>query len=187
MVNQQHRRVPTNIKLLLDFGPLAAFFVGYQCGGIVWGTGLLVAATLSSLVATYILERRVALAPLISGVLVTGFGVLTILLHDERFIKIKPTIINLLFAVILLVGAYGFKRGLLRHVLDMAIQLTDEGWVALSRRWGFFFLFLALLNEVIWRSFSTDFWVNFKVFGMFTLTMLFAVAQVKFVERFQVK
>ena len=173
-------------KLILDFAPLAVFFVGYKLGGVMVATACLVAATVICLAVIYAVERKLALAPLITGVTVAVFGLLTLWLNDERFIKIKPTLINALFASILLIGVYGFKRGLLNHILGLAVQMTDEGWRVLSRRWGFFFLFLAGLNEFIWRNFPTEFWVDFKVFGMFTLTMAFAISQYKLIERYKV-
>ena len=145
------------------------------------------AATLLSLAITYLCEKRIAMAPLISGAVVAVFGGLTIALNDELFIKVKPTLINSLFASILLVGAYVFKRGMLKYILQMAFTITDEGWRALSVRWGYFFLFLAVLNEIIWRNFSTDFWVSFKVFGMFTLTIMFALSQFRLVGKYEVK
>lgn len=180
------RRLSGNTKLVLDFAPLAVFFVAYRLADIMTATIALVVATAVSLAIIYATERKIALAPLISGVLVAVMGALTILLDDETFIKIKPTLLNLLFAAVLLAGAYGFKKGLLKYVLDVAISLSDAGWVLLSKRWGFFFTFLAGLNEVIWRSFPTEFWVNFKVFGMFTLTILFALAQWKLIEKYSV-
>ena len=178
------RQLPASSKLLLDFAPLGVFFLGYKVGDLMAATIGLIVATALSLAIIYAVERKIALAPLISGVLVALLGGLTLLLNDDLFIKVKPTLLNLLFASVLLVGVYGFKRGLLRYVLEVAVSLTDAGWLKLSRRWGFFFLFLAALNEVIWRSFPTEFWVNFKVFGMFTLTMLFALSQWKLLERY---
>lgn len=185
MVNPPHRHLPPNVKLALDFAPLAAFFLGYKFFGLMGATGFLIVATIVSLSVTYVVESKLAMAPLVSGVLVAVLGALTLWLDDERFIKIKPTLVNMLFALTLLIGVYGFRKGLLRHLLDVAFQLTDEGWIVLSRRWGFFFLFLAALNEIIWRNFTTEFWVNFKVFGMFTLTIAFAISQVKLVEKYR--
>ncbi len=179
------QKLPPNVKLALDFTPLAVFFVAYKLEGVMAATIALMVATTLSIAIIYLKERTIALAPLITGGVVLVMGVLTVLLKDEQFIKIKPTIVNLAFATILLGGVVIGKRGLLKYVLDVAFQLTDEGWRMLSARWGFFFLFLAGLNEFIWRSFSTDFWVNFKVFGMFTLTIIFAVSQMKLVERFK--
>ena len=180
------KELSPNQRLLLDLAPLAAFFIAYRMGGLIWATGILVAATMLSLAITYLFEKRIAMAPLISGALVAVFGGLTIALNDELFIKMKPTLINSLFALVLLVGAYVFKRGMLKYILQMAFSITDEGWRVLSVRWGYFFLFLAVLNEIIWRNFSTDFWVSFKVFGMFTLTIAFAVSQFRLVKRYEV-
>ena len=179
------RTLPSSVKLTLDFAPLAVFFMGYRWGNLMIATAGLLVATIVCLAIIYAVERKLALAPLITGVTVMVFGLLTLWLNDERFIKIKPTLINSLFAAILLGGVYIYKRGLLNHILGLAVQMTDLGWITLSRRWGFFFLFLAGLNEVIWRNFSTEFWVDFKVFGMFTLTILFAMSQYKLIERYK--
>ena len=180
------RRLSANTKLLLDFAPLGIFFAAYKFADIMTATIALVVATAVSLAIIYVVERKIAMAPLISGVLVAVMGGLTIALDDEVFIKIKPTLLNLAFAATLLGGVFLFKKGLLKYVLDVAITLSDAGWMLLSKRWGFFFLFLAGLNEVIWRSFPTEFWVNFKVFGMFTLTIAFAFSQWKLIERYSV-
>ena len=179
------RKLPANAKLALDFAPLAVFFVAYKLGGVMAATVALMVATSISTGVIYAVERKIALAPLITGGVVMVMGGLTIALKDPAFIKIKPTIVNLTFAAILLGGVFIGKRGLLKYVLDVAFQLTDEGWRILSKRWGFFFVFLAILNECIWRNFSEDFWVNFKVFGMFTLTIVFAVSQVKVLEKYK--
>jgi len=180
------KALSAQLRLVLDLAPLAVFFIAYRLADLIWATALLIAATLVSLAITYVCEKRIALAPLISGALVAVFGGLTIALNDELFIKMKPTLINSLFALILLVGAYVFKRGLLKYILQLAFTLTDEGWRVLSVRWGYFFLFLAVLNEIIWRSFSTDFWVSFKVFGMFTLTIMFAMSQFRLISKYEV-
>ena len=178
-------RLPAFAKLALDFAPLLVFFVAFRLAGVMVATVALIVATLVSMVVIYVCERKIALAPLISGVLVTVLDGLSIALHNDQFIKMKPTLVNLVFAVTLLTGALIFKRGLLKYVLDMAFHLTEEGWIILSRRWGFFFVFLAGLNEFIWRHYPTEFWVNFKVFGMFTLTMLFAASQLRLVEKYK--
>lgn len=182
---QMNRKLPANVKLLLDFAPLAVFFVAFKLGGVMAATMALMVATSISIGVIYAVERKLALAPLISGGVVLVMGGLSLALKDEQFIKLKPTLVNLAFAAILLGGVVIGKRGLLKYVLDVAFSLTDEGWLILSRRWGFFFLFLAALNEVIWRNFPTDFWVNFKVFGMFTLTIAFAVSQFRLVEKYK--
>ena len=179
------RKLPANAKLALDFAPLAVFFVAYKLGGVMAATASVMIATTLSIGIIYAIERKLALAPLITGVVVLVMGGLTLLLQDPFFFKIKPTIVNLAFAAILLGGVFIGKRGLLKYVLDVAFQLTDEGWRILSKRWGFFFVFLAILNECIWRNFSEAFWVNFKVFGMFTLTIVFAVSQVRVLEKYK--
>ncbi|MDX2095751.1 MAG: septation protein A [Alphaproteobacteria bacterium] len=173
------------VKLILDFAPLAVFFAAFKLGDVLSATLALMVATAFSIAVIYAVERKLALAPLISGGLVMVLGGLSVAFHNEQFIKMKPTVVNLVFAAILLGGVLIYKRGLLKYVLDMAFTLTDEGWRVLSRRWGFFFLFLAALNETIWRNFSTEFWVNFKVFGMFTLTIAFAISQFRVVERYK--
>ncbi|MFZ4541234.1 MAG: septation protein A [Rickettsiales bacterium] len=174
-----------NLKLALDFAPLAVFFIVFKLSGVMAATIALMVATCISISIIYVKERKLALAPLISGGVVMVMGGLSIALNDEHFIKIKPTIVNLCFSAILLGGVVFYRKGLLKHVLDVAFSLTEQGWLVLSRRWGFFFLFLACLNEGIWRSFSTEFWVNFKVFGMFTLTIAFAVSQLSLVDKYQ--
>lgn len=172
----------SNLRFTLDFSPLLGFFLAYRTAGLLAATATLIALTVVSLVVTYVYERRVAIMPLVSGILVALLGGLTLYLHDDYFIKIKPTLVNLLFASILLGGLY-FKKPMFKHVLGHAMELTDEGWASLSLRWGFFFVFLAGLNEAIWRNFPTDFWVNFKVFGMFSMTMLFTLLQIPLIKK----
>lgn len=174
-----------NLRLFLDFGPLAGFFLAYRLGGVLAATATLMALTIVTLAVTYMLEKRIALMPLVSGVMVAVMGGLTLYLQDEFFIKIKPTLMNLLFATALLGGVMSDKP-LVKYVLGHAMQLEEEGWRKLSVRWGVFFIFLAGLNELIWRNFSTDFWVNFKVFGMFTLTLAFTALQLPLVKRYWV-
>jgi len=176
----------SGLRLLLDLGPLAVFFIAYRLGGLMAATAALIVATLLSLAVTYLKERKVAVMPLVTAVAVLIFGGLTLILQDELFIKMKPTFVNLLFAAVLL-GGLACGRPLLRYLLEHAVHLTDQGWRILSLRWGVFFLFLAGLNELIWRSFSTEFWVNFKVFGMLTLTLLFTFAQVPLIQRHLVR
>ena len=170
------------VKLALDLGPLLVFFLAYRSAGLLAATAALIVFTLISLAITYAYEKRIAMMPLVSAIMVTIFGGLTLILHDELFIKMKPTIVNLLFSAVLLGGLY-FKKPMLKYLLGEAIQLSAEGWFKLSRNWGLYFIFLAALNEVIWRHFSTDFWVNFKVFGMFTCTMLFTLSQIPLMKK----
>ena len=171
------------IRFILDMGPLLVFFLIYRFYGLIPATGALIGMTLVSLAITYAVEKKISPMPLASGIAVAFFGGLTIWLDDELFIKMKPTLINLLFAAILL-GGLLFNKAMLKYVLQTAIQLSEEGWKKLSFRWGIFFIFLALLNEIVWRNSTTDFWVNFKVFGMFTLTMAFMMAQLPLIKKY---
>jgi intracellular septation protein len=164
------------LKLLVEVGPLVVFFVMNARAGIFWGTGGFMVAIVISLIASRILFGRVPVMPLVTGVFVLVFGGLTLWLQDEQFIKIKPTLVNALFAGALFTGLL-VGRSLLKIVFGEVFRLTDEGWRKLTLRWAFFFTFLAVLNEVVWRSFSTDVWVSFKVFGIMPLTMIFAIAQ----------
>jgi intracellular septation protein len=171
-----------NLRFALDMGPLLVFFLAYRFAGLMAATASLIAFTAISLAITYALEKRISPMPLVSGVAVAIFGGMTLWLNNDLFIKMKPTLVNLLFASILLGGVF-FKRPMLKYVLQSAVPLREEAWFILSKRWGLFFIFLAALNEVIWRNFSTDFWVNFKVFGMFSCTMLFMLSQVPLMKK----
>lgn len=172
------------LKLFLDVGPIAAFFLAYKFSGVFTATAAIMVLTIFSLLITYWIEKKIAVMPLVSGLVIAMFGTLTLLLQDDVFIKMKPTLVNLIFAVLLL-GGMCFKKTLLKYALDSALSLSDEGWRILSLRWGLFFILLAGLNEFIWRNFSTDFWVNFKVFGMFILTVLFTFLQLPLIKKHQ--
>lgn len=169
-------------KLLVEAGPLAIFFIANGWAGIFWATGLFMAASLAALAFSYFKTGRLALMPLIGAGFVAVFGALTLWLHDDVFIKIKVTLVNLLFGSALL-AALLLNRPLLKHVLGESLPLTDDGWRKLTLRWAIFFFAVAALNEIVWRSFSTGFWVNFKVFGLLPLTFLFAIAQVPLMQR----
>lgn len=171
------------MKLFLDLAPLLAFFVGYKFGGIMLGTAIIIPVTLACLLAGYLLHRRLPFAPLVTALVVTVFGGLTLYLHNDIFIKLKPTIINSLFAVILGTGVLWFRVGLVKYVMGAAFQLTEEGWRILSLRWAFFFAAMAVLNEIVWRNFSESFWVNFKVFGLISLMVAFSFSQMGLVKR----
>ncbi|MGI9403102.1 MAG: septation protein A, partial [Hyphomicrobium sp.] len=149
-----------------------------------WGTGGFMVATIISLIASRALFGRVPVMPLVTGVFVLVFGGLTLWLQDDHFIKIKPTIVNALFAGALFTGLLA-GHSLLKIVFGEVFRLTDEGWRKLTIRWACFFTFLALLNEVVWRSFSTDVWVSFKVFGIMPLTMIFAIAQMGLIKQYE--
>lgn len=173
------------LKLLVELGPLLVFFLTNAWAGLYWGTGVFIGATLVSLLASRLLFGRIPIMPLISGAFVVAFGGLTLYLHDDVFIKVKPTIVNTLFAAILFGGLLA-GRPLLRHLFGEEFKLTDEGWRKLTFRWACFFVALAILNEIVWRTMSSDAWVTFKVFGILPLTLAFAVAQIGLLKRFQI-
>ena len=185
------------LKLVLELGPLVVFFFANSRGEwlasqfpvlaelgepIFIATGLFMAATAIALTASWILTRTLPMMPLISGVVVFVFGALTLYLQNDTFIKMKPTIVNTMFGAILLGGLF-FGKSLLGYVFNAAFKLTDEGWRQLTIRWGVFFLFLAVLNEVVWRNFSTDFWVAFKVWGTMPITILFTLLQMPLIMK----
>ena len=170
------------LRLALDLGPLLIFFGVNALYGIFAATGVFMVAIIAALIASRILTGKFAKMPLVTAVLVLVFGGLTLYLQDETFIKIKPTIIYILFASVLL-GGLAVKRIFLQTALGEAFQLTVTGWRLLTYRWAGFFIFLALANEAVWRSMSTDNWVSFKVFGLLPLTLLFAVMQTGFLQK----
>jgi intracellular septation protein len=174
------------LKLALDVGPLVLFFVGNSRFGIFGGTAVFMVAAVVALGITYALTRRWPVMPVVSAVIVLVFGGLALWLHDETFIKLKPTIIYTLFGGALVVG-YLLDKPLLEIVFDSVFHITDEGWRKLTLRWAAFFFVLAVLNEVIWRTQSTDFWVNAKVFGFTTLTFLFGALQVPLLMKYAVE
>ncbi|WP_018700107.1 septation protein A [Amorphus coralli] len=171
------------LKLALELGPLVVFFVVNARVDLLTATGAFMAATVVALAVSYLLQKRLPLMPVVTGVVVLIFGGLTLVLQDELFIKLKPTIVNLLFAGVLFAGLIIWKRPLLGLVLGSVIAIDDAGWRALTLRWAFFFVFLAVLNEVVWRNFSSDTWVTFKVFGVMPITIVFALAQIPLIER----
>ncbi|MGL4239644.1 MAG: septation protein A, partial [Beijerinckiaceae bacterium] len=154
--------------------------------GIFIATAVFMAAMLASLVLTKALMGKLPIMPLVSGAVVLVFGGLTLWMHDDLFIKLKPTIVNSLFGAVLL-GGLALGKPLLPYVLDSVFSLTREGWRQLTLRWGIFFFFLAALNEIVWRNFSTDFWVAFKVWGVMPITIAFAMAQVGLLQRYELK
>jgi intracellular septation protein len=164
------------LKIVLDLGPLLIFFIANSRFGIFAATAAFMAAIVVALAVAYALTRHLPIMPLVTAVVVVVFGSLTLVLHDELFIKVKPTIIYVLFGGVLLIGL-GFGKSLLGVVFDSVFHLTEEGWRKLTLRWGLFFLGLAVLNEIVWRTQTTDVWVSFKVFGVVPLTFLFAALQ----------
>ena len=181
----QQKRLPPLLKLALELGPLVLFFLtnayadrfGYADNQRIYAaTGLFVIATIAALTVNYALIRKLPIMPMVSAVVVVVFGGLTLALQNEVFIKLKPTIVNTMFGIVLL-GCLYFRKPLLAIVLDSMFELTEEGWRKLTFRWALFFFALAILNEIVWRTQTTDFWVSFKVFGIMPLTILFALAQ----------
>jgi len=170
------------MKFLVELGPLVVFFIVNSRAGIFWGTGCFIAATVASLIASRFLFGRIPVMPLVSGVVVLVFGGLTLWLQDELFIKLKPTIVNSIFAAVLFGGLF-FKKSLLSYLFGDVFSLDDEGWRKLTFRWACFFVFLAILNEFAWRLLTTDQWVTFKVFGIMPITMAFAISQVGLLQR----
>ena len=169
-------------KLIIELGPLLVFFATNALAGIYAGTAAFMVATLVSLAAARIRHQKVPVMLLVSGVIVLVFGGLTLFLHDETFIKLKPTIVYAMFAALLTAGLL-LKKPLLELLFGSAFTLTDEGWRKLTVRWIAFFVAMAIVNELVWRNVSTDTWVSFKVFGFLPLTLLFALAQVPLLQR----
>ncbi len=197
-VNWEELR-PQLTKLALELGPLVIFFLVNAQGErilsafpalqawfsqpIIFATAVFMAAMVISLVLSKLIMKRIPVMPLVTGVAVLVFGGMTLLFQDELFIMIKPTITNVLFGSVLL-GGLVFGHSLLRYVFGEVYRLQDRGWYLMTLRWGIFFFFLALLNEIVWRNFSTDFWVAFKVWGVMPITMIFAFAQVPLLTRY---
>jgi intracellular septation protein len=189
------RHLPPLLKLALELGPLMIFFFGnayaerlgvHPDQKLFVATGVFIAATTVALAIHYALMRRLPIMPLVSGVVVVVFGGLTLALQDKTFIMMKPTIVNTLFGLVLL-GGLAFGKSLLSVVLDSMFALTEDGWRKLTFRWGLFFLVLAVINEVVWRTQTEDFWVSFKVFGIMPLTIAFALAQTPLLMRHERK
>lgn len=170
------------IKLALEAGPLVVFFVGNAKFGIFHATAAFMVAMVAALGVSWAMTRKLPIMPLVGAIFVVIFGGLTLILQDDLFIKLKPTIVNLLFATILF-GGLVMRRPLLKPLLGAALTLDDRGWDILTRRWAIFFVVLAILNEVVWRGFSTEFWISFKLFGIMPLTLLFGIAQIPLIKR----
>lgn len=180
------REINPLLKFALEMGPLVVFFIMNSRAGIYVGTGAFMAATVIALAVSYILMRTIPIMPLVTAAFVLVFGGLTLWLADDLFIKLKPTIINLLFAAILFFGIMT-GRLFIKLILESAFNLTQRGWRLITWAWIGFFIFLAALNEVVWRNSTTDFWVSFKVFGVMPLTILFSFAMIPVIMRHTVQ
>ncbi len=182
---QVKQHVNPALKLALEVGPLVLFFIMNGKFGIFYATAAFMVATAASLLTSRIFLKRIPILALVTGIFVMVFGFLTIYLKDDTFIKIKPTIVNLLFAIMLAAGLY-FRRPVLKYALGEVLHLQEEGWRLLTIRWMAFFIVLAVLNEAVWRNFSTDTWVSFKSFGTMPLTFLFMMSQITLIMRHQI-
>ena len=175
------------LKFITDFGPLLVFFSFYYKSekNLTVAIPPFIVATIIALLVVWILEKKIPMVPLLGGIFITLFGGLTIYFDNPIFIYIKPTIINVLFGLGLLFGKFFSNEPILKKMLGKSIQLTDEGWKILNLRWVYFFFSLAILNEVIWRTQSEEFWVNFKVWGILPLTIIFTAFQISIINKYK--
>ena len=175
------------IKFITDFGPLLVFFTIYfkNDNDLKLAIPPFIIATLIALAIVYFLERKISIVPLTSGILITLFGGLTLYFDNKIFFYMKPTVINLLFASVLFFGQYITKKSLLKIFFKNSLNLRDEGWNKLNHRWIYFFIFIAILNEMVWRTQSEVFWVNFKVWGLLPITFLFTASQVPLINKYK--
>jgi intracellular septation protein len=185
-IMSEKKKLNPILKLVLDIGPLILFFAANARFGIFAATAGFMAAVLIALAVSYALTRHIEMMPIVTAIIVLIFGGLTLVLHDELFIKLKPTIIYLLFGGTLL-GGLALGKPLLGMVFDQMFHLTDEGWRKLTWRWAVFFFALAVLNEIVWRTQTTDFWVSFKLFGVVPLTFLFGALQMPLINKYSVE
>ena len=174
------------LKIISDFGPLLIFFIFYKKYGMIEAILPLIIATVISIIIMYCFEKKISPMPIIGAVLVSVFGGLTIYFDNKVFFYMKPTIINILFALILMYGKFFLKKSLLQLLLENSIKLKDEGWKILTDRWIYFFVFLAFLNEIVWRTQSEEIWVQFKVFGILPITFVFTIFQIRIIEKFRI-
>jgi intracellular septation protein len=173
-------------KLLIDIGPLAVFFIFYTRSGLQASILPFMVATVIAVLFSYILEKKIPIMPTVGAGIVLLFGGLTIYFDNDVFFKMKPTIINVLFAVILY-GGILINKPLLKYLLGAALKLEEAGWKILTQRWIGFFIALAVLNEIVWRTQSTDVWVNFKVFGILPITFIFTMTQFPLIKKYQIE
>ncbi|MEE9313627.1 MAG: septation protein A [Rhizobiaceae bacterium] len=197
MPQEKPEAINPTLKMALEMGPIILFVIAYNFGGriapmlgltgilekpIFLATAVIMVATAVAITLSMILTRTVPIMPVITLIVVTVFGGLTFYFQDETFIKMKPTIINTLFGGALLIGLM-FGKSFLKTVMGMAFPIDDDGWKILTKRWGIFFLVLAVVNEIVWRNFSEGFWVGFKFWGMTGLTMIFVMSQMPLIMK----
>ncbi len=177
------------IKFTADFGPLLIFFIIYlnNENDLKVAIPPFIVATLIALIVIYFLEKRIPIVPLVSGILITFFGGLTLYFDNKIFFYMKPTIINILFAAVLFFGKYFTQKPLLKIFFQNAFNLKDDGWKKLNYRWIGFFIFVAILNEIVWRTQSEAFWINFKVWGLLPISFLFVASQITLINKYKLK
>tara|TARA_E500000331_G_C17122702_1_gene654574 strand:- start:310 stop:858 length:549 start_codon:yes stop_codon:yes gene_type:complete len=177
------------IKFITDFGPLLIFFIIYfnNDNSLELAIPPFIIATIISLIIVYFLEKKIPIVPLSSGILITVFGGLTLYFDNKIFFYMKPTIINLMFAGVLFFGKYFTKKPLIKIFFQASINLEDEGWRKLNSRWTLFFIFVAMLNELVWRTQTEAMWVNFKVWGLLPISFLFIASQISLINKYKVK
>tara|TARA_B100002051_G_scaffold216164_1_gene208659 strand:+ start:397 stop:942 length:546 start_codon:yes stop_codon:yes gene_type:complete len=175
------------LKFITDFGPLLIFFTIYYKSGNNLSAAIppLIISTLIAVAIMYFVEKKIPFVPLIGAIVISLFGGLTLYFNNPIFIYMKPTIVNLIFAAILLASKFFFNKNFLKLFLQTAFQLNEEGWGKLNSRWAYFFIFLALLNEVVWRTQPETTWVNFKVWGMLPITIIFTAMQLPLIKRYK--
>ncbi|HEY0233728.1 MAG TPA: septation protein A [Afipia sp.] len=173
-------------KVATELGPLIVFFVANAKFNLFVATGAFMVAIVAAVIASYVVTKHVPLMAIVTAVIVLVFGGLTLFLHDETFIKIKPTIIYALFSATLFIGLV-LGRSFIAIMFDQVFNLTPHGWRLLTIRWAIFFAIMAVLNEIIWRTQSTDFWVAFKAFGVIPITAIFAMTQMPLVKRYGIE
>jgi intracellular septation protein len=176
------------VKFVTDFGPLVVFFLFYYNSdkNLKIAIPPFIIATLISLFVVWLIEKKIPMVPLISGILITLFGGLTIYFDNAVFLYIKPTIINVLFGLTLLFGKFFTDEPILKKIIGKSLSLTSEGWNLLNKRWMYFFFGVAILNECVWRTQSEEFWVNFKVWGLLPITFVFTAFQVPLISKHKI-
>jgi intracellular septation protein len=174
------------LKLLIEFGPLVVFFATYKFANIFLATLWMVIATASCLLISYLVDKKISMVLLISGFILLISGSITLLTGDSMYIKMKPTLVYIIFCIILWIGARKNEKPFISYVLGSAFKMEDSHWIVLSRRFAFYFFIMAVANEIVWRNFSESFWVNFKVFGAIPITAVFTAIQIPFLMKYHI-